>query len=79
MINQEDKKDWINNLSSLPDISDSEVRMELLPDGETILHRIVLPFVEYSIKSSDPIMFNDEYGSWLVIYGHPGGPHKRRF
>ena len=69
--------DWRDNLSSLPNIGDSETRMELLQNGETILHRIILPFVAWKFNSADPVMFTDEDGSWFVVYGHHGGPHKR--
>jgi len=68
----------MNNLSSLPDIDEAERKLEVLPTGETVMHRKTLPFVQYSVKSNDPFMFTDSEGSWFVIYGHEGGPHKKR-
>lgn len=68
---------WRENLSALPDIYDLEHRIEMLPNGSTITHRIVPKFITYMPVPDDPIMFTDKEGTWLVVYNIEGGPDKR--
>lgn len=64
-------------LLALPE--EQDYRLETLPTGETVRHRIVRRFIQYKIKGDDVIMFRDEQGeSWHVIYNLEGGPYKRR-
>jgi len=65
-------------LSSLPDISELECEIETLPNGESILHRKTLSFVQHEYNPNDIVMFADDKGTWFVVYGYEGGPHKRR-
>lgn len=64
-------------LSALPEWQG--YRIETLPNGETVRHRIVPKFVAHKFDENDVILFHDEEGSWIVEYGYEGGPHKRRF
>lgn len=70
--------DWRRNLSALPDIAELEQVIETLSTGETVIHRKVLPFVAWHYNPKDIFMFTDHEGQWFVVYGHEGGPHKRR-
>jgi hypothetical protein len=63
-------------LSALPERE--EYRLELLPDGTTVRHRIVPRFASYSPQADDVILFHDKDGSWVVEYHLEGGPYKRR-
>lgn len=69
---------WRDNLSALPDIATADSSIETLPTGETVQHRKPLKFVPHSIKGTDPFTFTDKDGSWFVVYGYEGGPHKSR-
>ena len=64
-------------LQALPELQD--YRLETLPTGETVRHRIVHKFGAYKLKGDDVILFHDENGSWQVIYHLEGSPYKKRF
>jgi len=68
--------DWRDNLSALPNID--ECTTELLPNGDKVIRRKPVKFVPFEFKGTDPFMFTDADGHWFVVYGHEGGPHKRR-
>lgn len=70
--------DWRENLSALPDIDKAMEHRAIGDDGVTVIHRRPLAMVPFPMKSSDPAAFTDADGSWVVIYGYAGGPHKRR-
>jgi hypothetical protein len=70
--------DWRNNLSALPDIAKAENVLVILENGDTVIKRKILKFVQFKIKETDPVMFSDSEGSWFVVYGLEGGPYKRR-
>ena len=64
-------------LSALPELQ--EYRNEILPNGNTVRHRIVHKFVANKIEDDRVILFHDENGSWRVHYHLEGGPYKSRF
>jgi len=67
-----------NRLSDLPEFCEYE--NETLATGETIRHRILPKFVGHpgGVGPNDIAAFTDAEGSWFVVYGYEGGPHKRR-
>ncbi len=70
---------WRDNLSNLPEFWKSCQVLETLDTGETVMHKKIPKFVKCDpIKGDDPMFFTDKDGSWTVVYGHEGGPHKRR-
>ena len=67
---------WRENLSALPDL-DAECTKETLPSGITVLTSKSVNFVPYDVGETDPLTFTDAEGTWFVVYGREGGPHKR--
>ena len=63
-------------LSALPEFQ--ETRIERLPNGVDVLHRVVPKFRPYDLRHDDIILFHDADGSWIVDYHLEGGPYKRR-
>jgi hypothetical protein len=63
-------------LSALPEFQ--ATRIERLPNGDDVLHRVEPRFRAYTIKPDDVLLFHDADGAWFVDYHLEGGPYKRR-